>query len=148
MTVHWWFEIGDLVRSKEPVIAHGCNTVGVMGAGIARQIREEIPEAYEAYRAEPTLHLGSAQCVWTGDRTVFNLMTQRNPGPDATTNAITMAFANMAEQMYQQGLDRVAIPRIGCGIGGLKWPDVALAIQNGMALAGVPSITVAVYDLP
>lgn len=148
MTINWEFKVGDLVRSDELTIAHGCNTAGVMGAGIAKQIREEIPQAYFEYINEMPHPLGSAQYVWTGTRSVFNLMTQRQPGPDARYGAITMAFANMAEIMYHQGLDRVAIPRIACGIGALVWEDVSKAMSHGIDLAEIDGLTIAVYDLP
>jgi O-acetyl-ADP-ribose deacetylase (regulator of RNase III) len=149
VTINWEFKVGDLVRSDEPVLAHGCNTAGVMGAGIARQIREEIPEAFRAYQNEMPHALGSAQYVWTGTRSVFNLMTQRVPGPDARYGAITMAFANMAEIMFHQGLDRVAIPKIGAGIGGLDFEgDVVPAIELGLSLSDISGITIAVYTLP
>ena len=38
---------GDLVKSDCDVIIHGCNCFCNMGAGIAKQIRETYPEAYE-----------------------------------------------------------------------------------------------------
>ena len=43
---------GDLLKRARAgdfnVIVHGCNCHETMGSGIARQIREEYPEAYEA----------------------------------------------------------------------------------------------------
>lgn len=46
---------GDLLslaeRGKFDVIVHGCNCQNVMGSGIAKQIRERYPQAFEADRA-------------------------------------------------------------------------------------------------
>jgi O-acetyl-ADP-ribose deacetylase (regulator of RNase III) len=46
----WTYKDGDLLKSGEPVIAHGCNTHGVMGAGIAKQVAFMYPDAYQQYR--------------------------------------------------------------------------------------------------
>ena len=32
------------------ILLHVCNNKGVMGSGIAKEIRERIPEAFHAYR--------------------------------------------------------------------------------------------------
>ena len=34
------------------VIVHGCNCQGVMGSGIAKEIKDRFPEAYQVYRQE------------------------------------------------------------------------------------------------
>lgn len=43
---------GDLIKLAKngefDVIVHGCNCFCIMGSGIARQIKEQYPEAYEA----------------------------------------------------------------------------------------------------
>lgn len=142
------YVVGDLLASDEPVIAHGCNTVGVMGAGVARVVRDTWPEVYYQYEtacARGTFDAGSAQrCKTTPeDRVVYNLGTQRNPGASATHWLVFLSFANMFESMKTWKHDRVAVPRIGCGIGGLTWHKVEFAINS--ARANVPGIDVVVY---
>ncbi|MGE0342585.1 MAG: macro domain-containing protein [Porticoccaceae bacterium] len=153
------FHEGDLLASKESTIAHGCNTVGAMAAGIAGQIAAKYPNVRSAYGEACSTHnfyLGCAQPVQAfegtrrvGDapaRLVYNLATQLIPGPDARVNAITLAFANMAAHALNNDIDRVAIPRIGCGIGGLKWDDDVLpAIRTGLRLGGY-YLEIGVYD--
>ena len=145
------YVVGDLIESGEPVIAHGCNTVGVMGAGIARAVKDKWPEVYDQYDAscaDGTFDAGSAQrCVGDDDRTVYNLGTQRNPGASATYWLVFLSFANMFESMKTWGHDRVAIPRIGCGIGGLEWSGVAAAIDSAL-VSGGSEIEVVVYTHP
>jgi O-acetyl-ADP-ribose deacetylase (regulator of RNase III) len=130
------YVVGDLIASDEPVIAHGCNTVGVMGAGIARVVRSTWPEVYYEYEtacARGTFDAGSAQrCKTPEDRVVYNLGTQRNPGAGATYWLVFLSFANMLESMKTWGHVRVAVPRIGCGIGGLEWSGVEAAIEAAL----------------
>ena len=142
------------LNSQEPEIAHGCNTVGLMGAGIAGVIAKQYPLVLEQYFARckrREFHLGSALPISVMEnhayRTVWNLGTQVNPGREATIWGVMLSFGNMLEQMKAWGIDRVAIPRIGCGIGGLKWEAVEQTIGGVLKFVGAP-IKVVVYTLP
>jgi O-acetyl-ADP-ribose deacetylase (regulator of RNase III) len=146
------YKIGDLFESEEGVIAHGCNCAGVMGAGVAKTVRERYPLAYEYYRTaclKGEFVLGTAQLVdASNDKFVYNLATQRSPGPDATPWGVFLAFSNMGEDMIGLGLYTVAIPRIGAGIGGLNWEaQVVPAIQESQIRCS-RTFNVVVYDLP
>ena len=149
---------GDVLNVGEFVVAHGCNTVGVMGAGIAKQVRAEFPEVYAAYYGaciRGAFRLGSAQRCSDLDRrnsslerarTIYNLGTQKRPGPDATAWGIFLSFANMFESMLAHDEHRVAIPRIGTGIGALSWTDdVAPAITEAISQVS-GEVRVVVYD--
>lgn len=132
---------GDLF-TYDGVIAHGCNTHGVMGAGIARVIADKWPsEVYRPYMEAVSYKEfvpGSAQfCHVVGQQpkasehttAVVNVATQDHPGPYASYWWITLGFSNMFELLHARGIHEVAIPRIGCHIGGLKWYGVEEAIM-------------------
>ncbi len=148
------FHDGDLLESGEPIIAHGANCRGVMGAGIALQIAQTYPDVLVAYQGackRYNFRLGSAQPVWTerhGDeRCVINLGTQKEPGPNATAWGVFLSFANLAEWCANLKITRVAIPRIAAGIGGLNWQNVVQpTIQKALNSATQP-LTIAVYDI-
>lgn len=127
--------VGDLLESGEAVIAHGCNTQGMMGAGIALAVASKYPEVERTYRVLCRLgefQVGTAQEVEMPDQgvTVFNLGTQEFPGRNATYWAVMLSFGNMFERCRKVGIKRVAIPRIGCGIGGLEWDAVEWMING------------------
>ena len=42
--------IGDILTLQRGILVHGCNARGVMGAGIARLIRDQWPTVYATYR--------------------------------------------------------------------------------------------------
>jgi O-acetyl-ADP-ribose deacetylase (regulator of RNase III) len=146
------YKVGDLLNSNEPVLVHGCNCKGAFGAGVAGQINKKFPYVGDSYRAASPHILGSIQPVYdmVSDVMVINLMTQLNPGRDARPNAITIAFANLAEFMASSPSlgSRVAAPRVGCGIGGLQWDEVEFAIKRGLNLSSNPDLDVVIYDLP
>lgn len=151
MKIHMLHETGDLLDApEEQIVAHGCNTVGAFGAGVAGQIARRLPDVARMYKEAAPHQLGAAQLTYDGGRWVFNLMTQRLPGANARLSAITTAFTNMAEKIHRRDdLPRiVAIPRIGCGIGGLTWQEVEPAIVNGVLDSSINHLTIVVYNLP
>ena len=126
---------GDLFSTSAPLIAHGVNCRGVFGAGVAKQIAERFPEAKDAYlekHTEPGWRPGQMQVVLTCHPAVANLATQdgygrrqRLGGPTfAHPDAIQKSIRRLLSRCVQLGIDRIAIPRIGCGLGGLDWEDV------------------------
>lgn len=73
---------GDSLKSDCTIIGHQCNCLGVMGAGIAKKIRDLYPEVYDADQnyvipfAEK--RLGHMSYAWVqdkhvGSRLVYNL---------------------------------------------------------------------------
>ena len=124
---------GDLFAANERVIAHGCNCHGVMGAGVAAIVRSRYPYAYNAYVSECDyggFYPGVAQpvdCRKTVDEDsfwVYNLATQNAPGRNAQYWMVEQAFRNMKNHMDFVGNQRVAMPMIGAGIGGLEWKRI------------------------
>jgi len=129
--------VGDLLKSDERFIAHGCNTRGAMGAGIAGVIARAYPEVERVYAEHCRTRdfiVGTCQAVIVDERgfrrTVFNLGTQRYPGKDATYWAVMLSFGNLFEHCVSHGISRVGIPRIGCGIGGLDWNSVEWVLHG------------------
>lgn len=118
---------GSLFDTETKTIGHGVNCVGVMGAGIAKPIKEMFPNNYANYKAACQggfLVPGETLvCVEYG-LTLFNMATQRKPGRDARYNWVFSATLDAAQTAVTLGLDTIAIPMIGCGIGGLKWSKV------------------------
>lgn len=146
---------GDLFEAPQTVIGHGVNTEGVMGAGIAKVFRAKYPHMYEQYKRycqSPGLWPGQATCHFVGDnKLVVNLASQDKPGRNARPQWIASALVSAAVSLSSTTMSllvgsnrEIAIPRIGCGIGGLTWDQVSYAI----ATCGWDNWTVVVYNLP
>jgi O-acetyl-ADP-ribose deacetylase (regulator of RNase III) len=118
------------ILDEVDIIAHGCNTMGIMGAGIALQMRLRYPAMYTAYQKlcsdnsfSDTL-CGRIQ-VWDKDTPIVcNLFTQHHLGRHAKLDYINQSFFAMFSYMRAFNLTKVAIPLVGCGIGGLKFNNV------------------------
>lgn len=136
---------GDLFELGLSAIGHGCNTVGSMGAGIAREVRRRWPDCYRDYAElcrTGRFMIGGFH-AWEGDGiVVYNLATQVRPGRDARLDAIRDAVAAALADAQARGLDRLGLPRIGAGIGGLDWSDVRRVLREVAADSPVELVVV------
>ena len=121
-----------------------------MGAGIARGFRERYPRMYEEYRsrckAEPRqFNLGDAWLWKDGRRPwVFNLGTQEGYWhARASYEAIEQSLARMRALAEAEGVESIALPRIGVGYGGLSWKKVRPIIDR---VFGDWPFTLVVYE--
>lgn len=105
------------------VIVHGCNCFNQMGKGIACQIKDNYPEAYEAdckTLCGDKNKLGTYSVATIGDLTVINAYTQykykgRN---NIDYGAVRDVFHKIAEDFSNS---RIGIPKIGAGMAGGTW---------------------------
>lgn len=125
---------GDLFSTPLRIIAHGVNTRGVMGAGIAAAFRGRWPQMYRDYRdvCQSGELVPGDVFFWTAPDglVIANMATQDDPGPNARLEWVESAALRVASYTSRLGDVRVALPRIGCGIGGLEWKDVTWTLDR------------------
>jgi O-acetyl-ADP-ribose deacetylase (regulator of RNase III) len=127
---------GDLLDQKTDVIAHQVNCLGVMGAGVAAQIRDKYPDVYEGYknfcyneikRLGAKYLLGKCMVVTSDDGSpaIANLFGQiRCDGNGRMTNydALYDALINLRRIMKNHEWKSAAFPYgMSCGLGGGSW---------------------------
>lgn len=129
-------EIFGNIFNHEGIICHGCNTLGVMGKGLALQMKNKFPEMYNKYK-----NLCADNILDPGDvyeyenkrkhriKYVFNLMTQNNL-EHASLEYIEKSLQNAVNKAKSLGYNEFAIPLIGCGLGKLKWIDVKKIVKK------------------
>jgi len=113
--------------------AHGCNCAGAMGKGIAVQFKERYPEMYKEYKAlckSGKFTLGSVFEYNSGDGYIFNLGTQVSWTTRASLEAVEEAIDKMLSIASTLKIDKIALPKIGAGLGGLNWDDVKTVIET------------------
>lgn len=132
---------GNLVEASEAIIAQGCNAQGVMGSGAAKDIRNKWPEVFKPYathckRCKEPLGTISFTATWDDEKMIANMITQRFYGRDGKQyvdyDAIrkAMAFLNKRAGMYSGPPHRVAMPKIGAGLGGGDWEIISKIIEE------------------
>lgn len=137
---------GDLVRSDEPCIVHGCNDHGVMGSGIAKQIKTDYPQAYMAYRERFDNHglapgeIIPVECQSDDypNKWVINAITQHNfnrtgggtPGVFVDYDGLRTAFKSINQFAKENGIERIGMPLIGAVRGGGDWNVISAIIEE------------------
>lgn len=129
---------GDLFKTNCPLILHGCNAQGRMGSGVAKIVRERFPEAYEqyfnVYRHGTGLHLGHAIFVESNGKHIGNLITQEFYGSDGkryvSYDAINNSMEHVNHYCSEHGIEEVALPLIGAGLGGGSWKVISSIIEH------------------
>lgn len=143
---------GDVFTTEQPVIGHGCNTIGMMGAGVASIVRKRYPSVYKAYTIAcneklfvggETLLLQVSESEHNSERYIANIGSQVLPGANADLQLLRGGFKDTLVQMEEAGLSGIAIPEIGAGIGGLQWEDVLSVVEEESS--HYPHITVEVW---
>ena len=122
---------GNLFTSSQMALGHGVNCKGLMGAGIAKMFKENYPLNYREYQAAcgvgdprlgPTMLLpGRSLITMEDNRRIVNMATQYHPGRDARYTWLHLAARDAMLGLERLGIRSMAIPEIGCGIGGLRW---------------------------
>lgn len=113
--------------------AHGCNCAGAMGKGIALQFKDQFPKMYIEYKKlckEGLFSLGDVFTYNYDNGTIFNLGTQTTWKTKADINAVESSLIKMLSYAQQNNISKIALPKIGAGLGGLNWDDVKLVIDK------------------
>lgn len=134
------FTKGDLLKLAEEgqfnVIVHGCNCFKTMGSGIAKQIREKYPSAYEAdlsYSIRGDYNKLGNYSIMRGKKfDIINAYTQYDFGRGSDVFEYE-AFALILKKLaHVYSKCNFGFPLIGCGLaGGNK--DIILSILDNFA---------------
>ena len=129
----------DLFLSSAKILVHQVNTEGVMGAGIAKTIKEKYPIVFQKYKTicqRFTVEelLGKVQLVDTGEKKICNLFAEslnrkiegnRRTDYDSFRNGLHSLFSKLEPNTT------IAMPyNIGCGLGGGDWKSIFQIIKE------------------
>lgn len=131
------YEQGDLLAGPQRVKCHGANALGVMGAGVALQIKKKWPNVFEIYQLRHQtfgLKLGEIIPVYTTDGfLILNCITQQNTGThqrQVDYDAVETIFRQINDKVLDWEVSEVAMPRIGAGLAGGDWNIISEIIER------------------
>jgi O-acetyl-ADP-ribose deacetylase (regulator of RNase III) len=129
---------GNLFKTQDKIIAHGCNCKGGFGRGIAGQIKNLYPEVEQAYKTKffkEGWYLGEIQIVPVKDKVIINCATQYNYyGKDknyqyCNYKAIEKCLREV-KKYAEKIKENISIPKIGCGLANGDWKMVESIIKG------------------
>lgn len=141
---------GNLLQADAEALVNTVNTKGVMGKGVALQFKRAFPENFKAYRAACAagrVRLGEMFVFDSGrmdrPRYIINFPTKDHWRSRSRLSDIDAGLADLRRVLTELQIDSVAVPPLGCGLGGLRWDDIRPRIEA--ALSAIP-VRALVYE--
>lgn len=145
------FKRGDLLATDSEAIVNTVNCVGIMGRGIALQMKNAYPANFKAYEVackRGEIEPGRMFVVPTGElgnpRYIINFPTKRHWRGRSRLADIEAGLTALVQEVRRLGIRSIALPPLGCGLGGLDWADVRPRIEQ--ALATLSDVHVTVFE--
>ena len=144
---------GDLFQSEANVLAHGCNAHGYMGAGVAKEFKERYPEMFREYnklcksgKLSPGRNFYYFVGEFGGEKIIVNMITQES-FRDARLEFIRSCCEKISEGKitnfpatgeFSKDIKSLAMPKIGAGLGGLRWIEVKELLEKVFSQSPFP----------
>lgn len=124
---------GDIFESGADALVNPVNCVGVMGKGLALEFKHRCPENFDSYVAacrSGHLRPGKALVTRSEGFHVINVPTKRHWSDRSSLSLVESALQATRKAARQFGWPSVAVPALGCGLGGLPWNEVLPRIED------------------
>ena len=139
---------GDIFKSKCEALVNPVNTKGVMGKGLALAFKTKYPAHFENYKracqnGEMTTDKVLAYQEINGPM-IICLATKADWRDSSKIEYVSAGLDDLVKQIKTLGIRSVAIPKLGCGLGGLDWAKVRPLIVE--KLSSLDGISVEIYE--
>jgi O-acetyl-ADP-ribose deacetylase (regulator of RNase III) len=141
---------GNLLTADVEALVNTVNCVGYMGKGIALQFKQAFPDNFESYQKACRAHevkIGQMFVFKTrsmiNPKYIINFPTKGHWREKSRLTVIKAGLKILIEEVRRLGIHSIAVPPLGCGLGGLKWQQVRPLIEE--AFKEVPEVEVLLY---
>lgn len=142
---------GNLIEADAEALVNTVNCVGYMGKGIALQFKQAFPENFDAYekacRAREVvpgrMFTHSTRGV-VNPRHIINFPTKRDWRGKSRIGDIESGLDALIREVRRLKIHSVAVPPLGCGLGGLSWRKVRPLIEQAFSV--LPEVRVLLYE--
>ncbi len=142
---------GDILKADAEALVNTVNCVGVMGRGLALQFKKAFPDNFKQYKTlcdKKELRPGKLSVhhlnSWHNPQYVINFPTKRHWKDKSRMEDVEDGLEALVEEVRQRGIHSIAIPPLGCGLGGLRWTDVRSRIEA--AFKEMKDVKVLLYE--
>jgi len=142
---------GNLLEADADALVNTVNCIGFMGKGIALQFKQAFPDnnaAYERACHAEVVQPGGMFIFETGSmigpKYIINFPTKRHWRGKSRIEDIECGLLALIDDVRRLGIESIAVPPLGCGLGGLQWSEVRPLIEQ--AFAGLPDVRVLLFE--
>jgi O-acetyl-ADP-ribose deacetylase (regulator of RNase III) len=151
---------GDMFFSQMHTITISVNTVGVMGKGLASRTKYQFPDVYVYYQdlcKQKKLQMGKPY-IYKREAFLDNELaddpfslptpnsnkwfllfaTKRHWKENSDIVGIEQGLEWLLENYKGQGVRSLAVPALGCGLGGLEWQEVGPLMCRYLSKMDIP----------
>ena len=144
----------DLFAQDCAVLVNTVNCVGVMGKGLALAVKQRWPACYHAYRAacqKGQLRPGQLH-LWRNPaaprpgqpQAIVNFPTKDDWRQPSRLEWIDQGLQALVKLARQERFPSLAVPPLGCGLGGLDWRQVQPLIVKHLQPLAAEGMTIIV----
>lgn len=145
------FRQGDILEANTEALVNTVNCVGVMGRGIALQFKDAFPDNFKAYAAackrqevQPGRMFIFERRQLGNPKFIINFPTKRHWRGQSRLGDIEAGLQSLVREIRDRGIQSIAIPPLGSGLGGLDWAQVRSRIEK--ALAALSDVAVLIFE--
>jgi O-acetyl-ADP-ribose deacetylase (regulator of RNase III) len=130
------FVQGNLFDSSAQTLINPVNCRGVMGKGLAKVFKDHWPEMFRQYQEacrKGAVRPGSPLLFKGKDRQILSVPTKDDWKKPSTYEIVEAGLKAIRERYRDWGITSLAMPALGCGLGGLEWSKVRPLIATHLA---------------
>ena len=147
---------GNLLEADVEALVNTVNCDGFMGKGIALQFKQAFPENFKAYQKACRAGEMVLGRMFVFDnpglvhpRFIINFPTKNHWRSKSRIEDIESGLRALVQDVRSLDIRSIAVPPLGCGLGGLKWRDVGPRIERAFAaLSDVKTIVFEPHGAP
>ena len=137
------FKQGDLIIGDEQAVVIPVNMIGIAGAGLARQASIAFPKWHWDYMRWCNSTDWGIHYFEDEGKIVYSFVTKQHWRNRSNKHIIESGLEMLRLSLIGNNIKSVAIPKLGCGLGRMRWSTVKPLILE--ALKDL-DIDVVIYD--
>lgn len=141
----------DILQADAEALVNTVNCVGVMGRGIAAQFKKKFEGNFKAYKkacdagkVRPGIVLVYDREHLLHPRYIINFPTKKHWRANSRIEDIESGLRALVAEVRNRKIQSIAIPPLGCGLGGLEWAKVRPIIES--AFEKLPEVDVLLFE--
>ena len=145
------YKVGNILAEDVEALVNPVNCVGVMGKGLALQFKKAFPDNFKDYKEawkRGAIRSGKMFVHETGrllnPRYIVNFPTKDHWRDCSHLDIIEDGLVALVHEIKARDIRSIAIPPLGCGLGGLDWDEVGPCISR--AFRGFRTLQTVVFE--
>lgn len=142
---------GNILGADTEALVNPVNTVGVMGKGLALQFKKAFPDNYRFYKraCDKNEVLIGRMFVYQRNslinpRYIISFPTKKHWKEKSEISYVQDGLRYLVNVICENIIKSIALPALGCGLGGLEWENVQKIINE--SLSGWSDVDILIFE--